>query len=85
MNHCKACEKEVKGYSLCVACSKSYDRHTAKDSSIMGVIDWATRRARNAERKRAAEIVRALGRDNFMNPGFLDSAAGVRRILGGEK
>lgn len=37
---------------ICIVCNKSYDADLKRDSTILGVILWAAKRARNFERKR---------------------------------
>jgi hypothetical protein len=50
---CVVCRGPTKGYLLCTACGRSYDRDAARDVSIAAGIAWAAKRARYfATRKR---------------------------------
>lgn len=47
MTPCIICEKPTdKAICLCPACCRSYDKANSKDSTVLGLIEWAAKRTR---------------------------------------
>lgn len=56
LKQCPVCLEISTGGRMCALCGKSYDQYAFwADSSVMGAIIWAAKRARRFERSRRSK------------------------------